>query len=116
MTDGADTVTLKAVDSKPDPEPDPVAFVIKETGSVSWPDYTTATAYFNTTNDCKWYYERVKEDATVSTVGFNESKAINSASAGDVPVNVKNIPTGNWAIAVYAKSQTDGTVQALKIV
>ena len=116
LTDGADTVTLKAVDSKPDPEPDPVAFVIKETGSVSWPDYTTATAYFNTTNDCKWYYERVKEDATVSTVGFNESKAINSASAGDVPVNVKNIPTGNWAIAVYAKSQTDGTVQALKIV
>lgn len=116
LTDGADTVTLKAVDSKPDPEPDPAAFVIKETGSVSWSDYTTATAYFNTTNDCKWYYERVKEDATVSTVGFNESKAINSASAGDVPVNVKNIPTGNWAIAVYAKSQTDGTVQALKIV
>lgn len=116
LTDGADTVTLKAVDSKPDPEPDPAAFVIKETGSVSWSDYTTATAYFNTTNDCKWYYERVKKDATVSTVGFNESKAINSASAGDVPVNVKNIPTGNWAIAVYAKSQTDGTVQALKIV
>ena len=116
LTDGADTVILKAVDSKPDPEPDPAAFVIKETGSVSWSDYTTATAYFNTTNDCKWYYERVKEDATVSTVGFNESKAINSASAGDVPVNVKNIPTGNWAIAVYAKSQTDGTVQALKIV
>lgn len=116
LTDGADTVTLKAVDSKPDPEPGPAAFVIKETGSVSWSDYTTATAYFNTTNDCKWYYERVKEDATVSTVGFNESKAINSASAGDVPVNVKNIPTGNWAIAVYAKSQTDGTVQALKIV
>lgn len=116
LTDGADTVTLKAVDSKPDPEPDPAAFVIKETGSVSWSDYTTATAYFNTTNDCKWYYERVKEGATVSTVGFNESKAINSASAGDVPVNVKNIPTGNWAIAVYAKSQTDGTVQALKIV
>lgn len=116
LTDGADTVTLKAVDSKPDPEPDPAAFVIKETGSVSWSDYTTATAYFNTTNDCKWYYERVAKDANVSIDGFNESKAINSASAGDVLVNVKNIPTGNWAIAVYAKSQTDGTVQALKIV
>lgn len=116
LTDGADTVTLKAVDSKPDPEPGPAAFVIKETGSVSWSDYTTATAYFNTTNDCKWYYERVAKDANVSIDGFNESKAINSASAGDVLVNVKNIPTGNWAIAVYAKSQTDGTVQALKIV
>lgn len=116
LTDGADTVTLKAVDSKPDPEPDPAAFVIKETGSVSWSDYTTATAYFNTTNDCMWYYERVAKDANVSIDGFNESKAINSASAGDVLVNVKNIPTGNWAIAVYAKSQTDGTVQALKIV
>ena len=81
---------LSAVLKKTEPvdpvKPDPAAFVIKETGSVSWPDYTTATAYFNTTNDCKWYYERVKEDATVSTVGFNESKAINSASAGDVPV------------------------------
>ena len=119
LTDGADTVTLKAVDSKPDPEPGPAAFVIKETGSVSWSDYTTATAYFNTTNDCKWYYKLVKEDDNVSIDDFNESKAINSASAGDVLVNVKNIPTvktGNPAIAVYAKSQTDGTVQALKIV
>lgn len=119
LTDGADTVTLKAVDSKPDPEPGPAAFVIKETGSVSWSDYTTATAYFNTTNDCKWYYKLVKEDDNVSRDDFNESKAANSASAGDVPVNVKNIPavkTGNPAIAVYAKSQTDGTVQVLKIV
>ena len=111
---------LSAVLKKTEPvdpvKPDPAAFVIKETGSVSWSDYTTATAYFNTTNDCKWYYKLVKEDDNVSTDDFNESKAANSASAGDVPVYVKNIPTGNYAIAVYAKSQTDGTVQALKIV
>ena len=110
------SVVLKKTEPVDPVNPNPVAFVIKETGSVSWSDYTTATAYFNTTNDCKWYYERVKADATVSTDGFNESKATNSASAGDVPVNVKNIPTGDYAIAVYAKSQTDGTVQALKIV
>lgn len=111
---------LSAVLKKTEPvdpvKPGPAAFVIKETGSVSWSDYTTATAYFNTTNDCKWYYKLVKEDDNVSTDDFNESKAANSASAGDVPVYVKNIPTGNYAIAVYAKSQTDGTVQALKIV
>lgn len=111
---------LSAVLKKTEPvdpvKPDPATFVIKETGSVSWSDYTTATAYFNTTNDCKWYYKLVKEDDNVSTDDFNESKAANSASAGDVPVYVKNIPTGNYAIAVYAKSQTDGTVQALKIV
>lgn len=114
---------LSAVLKKTEPvdpvKPDPAAFVIKETGSVSWPDYTTATAYFNTTNDCKWYYKLVKEDDNVSRDDFDESKAINSASAGNVPVNVKNIPavkTGNPAIAVYAKSQTDGTVQVLKIV
>lgn len=116
LTEDNLSAVLKKTESVDPVKPGPAAFVIKETGSVSWSDYTTATAYFNTTNDCKWYYERVAEDAKVSIEDFDESKAIKSASAGDVLVNVNNIPTGKCAIAVYAKSQTDGTVQALKIV
>lgn len=122
LADGANTVALKEI-TTPEPEPEPpkstFKLVPKQVQSSDWVDYSTVTVSFNTNEKCKYYVKYANSDV-IPKAEFDENKykdIIKTVDkAGDVSFKPNNVPDGDKAILVYAKSEESGEIQSCKIV
>lgn len=122
LADGANTVALKEI-TTPEPEPEPpkstFKLVPKQVQGSDWVDYSTVTVSFNTNEKCKYYVKYANSDVTPKPE-FDENENENIIKTvekvGDVSFKPNNVPDGDKAILVYAKSEESGQIQTCKIV
>lgn len=93
------------------------AFDILQDGSDSWSSYNKLkTVKFKATHDCTYYWQVIGAKESTDDLKFDDKKAVNSAKVNE-SVSIKNIevPDGEYALAILAKSAGNGDVKRIKI-
>lgn len=92
-------------------------FEITQDGSDTWSSYNKLkTVKFKAAHDCTYYWQVIGAKESVDDLKFDEKKAQNSAKVNET-ASIKNVevPDGEYALAILAKSTGNSDVKKIKI-